>query len=174
MSRSSDEISEFGAWSRFTLPLRPIYSFPDVRAIEDQLRVDPPDVLHLHNPFPLISPAVIRAAKRRRIPVVQTVHNHRHVCHEWYILPSRAGVSRLSRPSDTLARRCSRLLPRVAVAVAPRRGVARGAPFDVRDGRPFSCANSSDRRTPSPHAIASRTVVGFASARRSARIGWSQ
>jgi len=39
-----------------------------------------PDVVHVHNFFPLISPAVHHAAHRRGIPVIQTLHNYRLLC----------------------------------------------------------------------------------------------
>jgi glycosyltransferase involved in cell wall biosynthesis len=39
-----------------------------------------PDVIHVHNTLPLISPAVYYAAARFRIPVVQTLHNYRLLC----------------------------------------------------------------------------------------------
>ena len=39
-----------------------------------------PDVLHLHNPYPLLSPWVVRTAHAHGVPVVQTVHNYRQVC----------------------------------------------------------------------------------------------
>jgi glycosyltransferase involved in cell wall biosynthesis len=39
-----------------------------------------PDVVHVHNTLPLISPAVYYAAKRHGIPVVQTLHNYRLLC----------------------------------------------------------------------------------------------
>ena len=39
-----------------------------------------PDLIHVHNTFPLISPSVYWAAARRRIPVVQTLHNFRLLC----------------------------------------------------------------------------------------------
>jgi glycosyltransferase involved in cell wall biosynthesis len=39
-----------------------------------------PDVLHLHNPYPLLSPWVIRTARRHGVPVVHTVHNYRIAC----------------------------------------------------------------------------------------------
>lgn len=39
-----------------------------------------PDLVHCHNTFPLISPAVYTAARRRGIPVVQTLHNFRLLC----------------------------------------------------------------------------------------------
>ena len=38
------------------------------------------DVVHCHNTFPLISPAIYYAAKRCKVPVVQTIHNFRFLC----------------------------------------------------------------------------------------------
>lgn len=39
-----------------------------------------PDVIHVHNTFPLISPSLYWAAARRKVPVVQTLHNFRLLC----------------------------------------------------------------------------------------------
>lgn len=39
-----------------------------------------PDLMHVHNTFPLISPAVYHAAARVGLPVVQTLHNYRLLC----------------------------------------------------------------------------------------------
>lgn len=39
-----------------------------------------PDLIHVHNTFPLISPSVYWLAQRRHIPVVQTLHNFRLLC----------------------------------------------------------------------------------------------
>ena len=39
-----------------------------------------PDVAHVHNVFPLISPALYVGLSRFRIPIVQTVHNFRLMC----------------------------------------------------------------------------------------------
>ena len=71
---------EFSLSQRAALAIRPIYSFEDMRAIRRCIQEIRPDVIHLHNPFPLISPSVIRAAKSEGVPVVQTVHNFRHSC----------------------------------------------------------------------------------------------
>ncbi len=78
--RSSDEIESFGSLQRARLPVRPIYSLEDSRRIRRRIRETRPDVVHLHNPFPLISPCVVRVAKDEGVPVVQTVHNYRHSC----------------------------------------------------------------------------------------------
>ena len=39
-----------------------------------------PDVVHVHNYFPLISPSVFYACNKAKIPVVHTLHNFRAVC----------------------------------------------------------------------------------------------
>jgi glycosyltransferase involved in cell wall biosynthesis len=78
--RSSDEISGLQLAQRALLPLSPIYNGSSRRALDEVLRAEKPDLLHLHNPYPLLSPWVIRTAHRRGIPVLQTVHNYRQVC----------------------------------------------------------------------------------------------
>jgi glycosyltransferase involved in cell wall biosynthesis len=49
----------------------------DMDALCERFR---PDVMHAHNTFPLISPAVYYAAGRHGVPVVQTLHNFRLLC----------------------------------------------------------------------------------------------
>ncbi|MBA2639532.1 MAG: glycosyltransferase family 4 protein [Nocardioidaceae bacterium] len=39
-----------------------------------------PDVVHVHTPFPLLSPAVFRTAKRLGVPTVTTLHSYRYSC----------------------------------------------------------------------------------------------
>jgi glycosyltransferase involved in cell wall biosynthesis len=39
-----------------------------------------PDIIHVHNTLPLISPAAYWVAARARVPVVQTLHNFRPMC----------------------------------------------------------------------------------------------
>lgn len=58
----------------------PIYAPTEVRRFKELLHGERPDVVHVHNLFPLISPFIIREAFKRGVPVVQTVHNYRHTC----------------------------------------------------------------------------------------------
>jgi glycosyltransferase involved in cell wall biosynthesis len=44
------------------------------------MRRERPQILHVHNTFPVISPAVYYAANEEGIPVVQTLHNYRMLC----------------------------------------------------------------------------------------------
>jgi glycosyltransferase involved in cell wall biosynthesis len=39
-----------------------------------------PEIVHLHNTFPLISPAAYYACQAANVPVVQTLHNYRLIC----------------------------------------------------------------------------------------------
>ncbi|MFC7276665.1 glycosyltransferase family 4 protein [Paractinoplanes rhizophilus] len=78
--RSSDSIGELPAVQKALLPLSPIYGRAAQQDLSRLLAADRPDVLHLHNPYPLLSPWVIRTAHAHGVPVVQTVHNYRQVC----------------------------------------------------------------------------------------------
>lgn len=79
-SRSSDSIDSFGPSSKLDLPLRPIVSFRDLAPLRARILEFRPHVVHLHNPYPLISPMAIRVAKTFSLPVVQSVHNYRFRC----------------------------------------------------------------------------------------------
>ncbi len=73
----NDEIRDWSVLRKACLPLRTIWSGVARRQVEDDIRSFRPDVVHVHNFFPLASPAVHRAASRLGIPVVQTLHNYR-------------------------------------------------------------------------------------------------
>lgn len=75
----SDELRNVVA-ARGTALVGPVMSPRGVRRLDRLLREHHPDVLHLHNVYPLISPWSIRTAKKAGVPVVQTVHNYRHTC----------------------------------------------------------------------------------------------
>jgi glycosyltransferase involved in cell wall biosynthesis len=78
--RSSDEIGSLPAAQKALLPVSPIVSPRAVRELRTLIKSEKPDVLHLHNPYPLLSPWVVRTAHAHGVPVVQTVHNYRQVC----------------------------------------------------------------------------------------------
>jgi len=75
--RHNDEVDTLG-------PLRvaagTVWSRAATRAVESLLRDEKPDLVHVHNTMPLISPAIYPAIKRRGVPVVQTLHNYRLLC----------------------------------------------------------------------------------------------
>jgi glycosyltransferase involved in cell wall biosynthesis len=60
--------------------VRTIWNQGAFRALRQLIHDERPDVIHVHNTVPLISPAVYYAATACRVPVVQTVHNYRLGC----------------------------------------------------------------------------------------------
>jgi glycosyltransferase involved in cell wall biosynthesis len=50
------------------------------RELRGLMQRERPAIVHVHNTFPLISPAVYYAANEEGIPVVQTLHNYRLLC----------------------------------------------------------------------------------------------
>ncbi len=50
------------------------------RSMAARLASFAPDVVHIHNWFPLLSPSIISACVDAGIPVVQTLHNFRMIC----------------------------------------------------------------------------------------------
>src|SRR5438105_2592794 len=59
---------------------RTVWSRPAAREVRTLIDRHGIEILHLHNLFPALSPAVIRAARAASVPVVQTLHNYRLLC----------------------------------------------------------------------------------------------
>jgi glycosyltransferase involved in cell wall biosynthesis len=78
--RSSDEIAQWPVAKKALLPARTIWSRETHHELTAVLRGQRPDVVHVHNTFPLLSAAVLYACRDARVPVVATIHNYRLVC----------------------------------------------------------------------------------------------
>ena len=65
---------------KLLLPITMIFSVRTYRDISRLIRENRIDLVHVHNTLSLISPSVYYAALRRRVPVVQTIHNFRLLC----------------------------------------------------------------------------------------------
>ena len=57
-----------------------IYSRSGVLGLRKALHEFKPDVVNVHNLFPLISPAALFECKKVGVPVIMTVHNYRLIC----------------------------------------------------------------------------------------------
>ncbi len=57
-----------------------IYSRSSRRAMRRLLEQERPDIVHVNNLYPLISPSVLVECRRAGVPVVMSVRNHRLVC----------------------------------------------------------------------------------------------
>jgi len=78
--RCSDDISSWSVRERVAIPARISRNGPVRRQLRDLLEQERPDVLHVHNTFPLLSPSVLLAAREAGVPVVATIHNYKLLC----------------------------------------------------------------------------------------------
>ena len=86
------------------------WSFRGYSAVKKEIRLHSPDILHVHNTFPLLSPSVFWAAASESVPVVQTLHNFRLTCANALLLredePCQKCVGRFPWPA--IRHRCYR------------------------------------------------------------------
>ena len=60
--------------------LRAVENPAGVAAVSTAIKKFQPDIIHVHNFFPLLSPAIYKVCHAQKIPVVQTLHNFRPIC----------------------------------------------------------------------------------------------
>jgi glycosyltransferase involved in cell wall biosynthesis len=65
---------------RLALARDTVWSRSARRDVHRLLRRERPDIMHVHNTLPLLSPSIYYAAHDEGVPVVQTLHNFRLVC----------------------------------------------------------------------------------------------
>ncbi len=75
--RHNDEVGQTPKWQ---LAAGTVWSSRTVRDVQALIAGFKPDVMHVHNTMPLVSPSVYWAAQKLGVPVVQTLHNFRLLC----------------------------------------------------------------------------------------------
>jgi len=93
---------------------RTVWSAETYRSIRARLRQTRYDCVHVHNFFPLVSPAVYHAARAEGVAVIQSLHNYRLLC-------PKATLFRDSRVCEDCA---GRFVPWPAVVHSCYRGSA--------------------------------------------------
>jgi len=78
--RRSDDISDFSLPRKALVPVAVPWNPFARRAFADRLRRERPDVVHVHNTFPLLSPSILDACRDAAVPVVATLHNYTQIC----------------------------------------------------------------------------------------------
>lgn len=76
--RSNTEVKN--TWGKIKAASQIMASKKSENDIEDILRNFEPDIVHVHNLFPLVTPSIFSAIKHSKTPVVQTLHNYRLLC----------------------------------------------------------------------------------------------
>jgi glycosyltransferase involved in cell wall biosynthesis len=74
---SNDDVDNHNALS---LAAKTIWNRTARRQVREIIHRTRPDLMHVHNTFPLLSPSIYSAAHDEKIPVVQTLHNFRLLC----------------------------------------------------------------------------------------------
>ncbi len=67
-------------WDHVTAAVQAPYAFGARARVAREIARVRPDVVHVHNFFPLLSPSVYDACGTWGVPVVQTLHNYRLLC----------------------------------------------------------------------------------------------
>ncbi|MGW7269300.1 glycosyltransferase [Streptomyces sp. NPDC054864] len=78
--RRSDDIAARSLLSKAAVPLLVPWNPAVRKELTARLRAERPDVVHVHNVFPLLSPAVLAACADAGVPAVATLHNYTQVC----------------------------------------------------------------------------------------------
>lgn len=78
--RHSDSLRSRGVAGLIAGAIATPWNAASGRALRALLERERPDVLHVHNPFPLLSPAVFHAARGLPVATVWTLHNYRPFC----------------------------------------------------------------------------------------------
>lgn len=78
--RDNHEIAAYNVLQKALFFIMAFFSWRAYHELGKVVEQFKPDVAHIHNVFPLISPAAYWAIKQRGVPIVQTVHNFRFMC----------------------------------------------------------------------------------------------
>ncbi len=76
----SGSIDNLGLWGKIRLFSGIPYNGQMYKQMMAAIKKNKPDVAHVHNVFPMMSPSIYVALRRSGIPVVQTLHNYRFLC----------------------------------------------------------------------------------------------
>jgi glycosyltransferase involved in cell wall biosynthesis len=78
--RRSDDIAGWPPLRQAVLPLSVVWSRSARKDLKAAIRRDRPDVIHVHNTFPLLTASILAAGAEERVPIVVTIHNYKLLC----------------------------------------------------------------------------------------------
>lgn len=77
---------ENGSGSRIASALRLLYSWESRKKIDQLLKTKSFDLAHVHNIYHQISPSILHSLKKKKVPVVMTLHDSKLVCASYYLM----------------------------------------------------------------------------------------
>ena len=69
-----------GAFQKIITAFQTPYSPEAKKRFAREIAALGPDIVHVHNTFPLLTPSIYDACREAGVPVVQTLHNYRNIC----------------------------------------------------------------------------------------------
>lgn len=84
-TKTNKEINDYSLIQKANLFFEISYSKQTYRDVSDLIKRHRPDICHVHNIIPLISPSVYYACSDNDVPVIQTLHNYRLLCSNAYL-----------------------------------------------------------------------------------------
>lgn len=78
--RRSDDIAAWSAARKVAVPINSIWDRSARTELLSMVADRRPDVVHVHNTFPLLSASVLSACTDARVPAVVSIHNYRLAC----------------------------------------------------------------------------------------------
>jgi glycosyltransferase involved in cell wall biosynthesis len=79
-SEDNQEIEQYGGFQKIRFFPRTMFSARTYRRLHRIAAQEKPDIAHVQNVFPLLSPALYVALKSAGIPIVQSIQNYRLMC----------------------------------------------------------------------------------------------
>ncbi len=83
---SFDNSAIDGGLKKLMVGIGTIFNIKSFFKVVKNIKSFKPDVIHVHNFFPIASPSVIWAAKYCSVPIVMTIHNYRLICSNGLLL----------------------------------------------------------------------------------------
>jgi len=123
--RSSAEIYTM-RYGKIVAFISSLYGTKSIRYVREIYQEFSPDIVHIHNLYPLISPAILPVIRRAGIPIVMTVHNYRLICPNG-LFYYRNGICEMcsgGREWYCVLNNCEQSIPK-SVGYALRNSVAR-------------------------------------------------
>lgn len=79
-SRKATDIDSYGIVRKIFQFIGIVFNVAVYYDVQKYIKEIKPDIAHVHNVFPLLSPSVYLGISKSGIPIVQTVHNYRFMC----------------------------------------------------------------------------------------------
>jgi glycosyltransferase involved in cell wall biosynthesis len=78
--RNSDDSKASTLTEKVTLATKSVWNTQTIEAVREEIARFKPDVVHVHNVFPMLSPSVLVGCRKEGVPAIVTFHNYAQVC----------------------------------------------------------------------------------------------